>query len=310
MDAELERNPLLARDDRDGEAQPEAAEVQSSDTATDRIDDSAARADMDVRHDDVSPGERATGDDAASEGAADAGGAVDWSRAGSGGSSFDGDADALESALSRDKTLNEHLHDQLAVAGLSGPALAAAMVLIDSVDEGGYLRAELAEVADRLGCEGRVPGDRAGHPARLRAGGRLRPRPARMPDAAAQGPQPLRPGHGRAARQPAAAGPSRHAGPEEGLRRRRRGPARDGRRTAGADAAARRGLRRRSGAGRGARRLRQGGPRRPLARGAEFRDLAPPAGGPALPRPRQRLGPHRPGEDLRLRLRGPGEPGW
>ena len=153
VETELERNPLLARDDRDGDAEPEAIEAQSSDTATDRIEDSAARADMDASHDDVSPGERATGDDPASEGAADAGGSVDWSRAGAGGSTFDGDADALESALTRDKTLNEHLHDQLAVAGLSGPALAAAMVLIDSIDEGGYLRAELAEVADRLGCE-------------------------------------------------------------------------------------------------------------------------------------------------------------
>jgi RNA polymerase sigma-54 factor len=153
VDAELERNPLLARDDRDGEAEPEAAEAVSSDTSTDRIEDSTARAEMDVSHDEASPGERATGDDAASEGAADAGGSVDWSRAGNGGSTFDGDADALESALSRDKTLNEHLHDQLAVAGLAGPELAAAMVLIDSVDEGGYLRAELAEVADRLGCE-------------------------------------------------------------------------------------------------------------------------------------------------------------
>jgi len=154
VDAELERNPLLARDDRDNEAEPEAIEVGSTDTSTDRIDDSAARADMDVSHDEASPGERATGDDPGSEGAADAGGSVDWSRAGSGGStSFDGDADALESALTRDKTLNEHLHDQLAVAGLSGPALAAAGVLIDSVDEGGYLRVELAEVADRLSCE-------------------------------------------------------------------------------------------------------------------------------------------------------------
>jgi RNA polymerase sigma-54 factor len=154
VDAELERNPLLARDDRDGEAEPEAIEVQSSDLATDRIDDSAARADLDVSHDEVSPGERATGDDPGSEGAAEAGGSVDWSRAGSGGStSFDGDADALESALTRDKTLNEHLHDQLAVAGLAGPALAAASVLIDSVDEGGYLRIELAEVAERLGCD-------------------------------------------------------------------------------------------------------------------------------------------------------------
>ena len=153
VETELERNPLLTRDERDNEAEPEAMEAVSGDTATDRVEDSTARAEMDVNHDEASPGERATGDDAASEGAADANGSVDWSRAGNGGSTFDGDADALESALSRDKTLNEHLHAQLQVAGLAGPELAAAMVLIDSVDEGGYLRAELAELADRLGCE-------------------------------------------------------------------------------------------------------------------------------------------------------------
>ena len=64
-----------------------------------------------------------------------------------GGSTFAGDGDALESALARDKTLNEHLHDQLAVAGLTGAAAIAAGVLIDAVDEGGYMRADLVETA-------------------------------------------------------------------------------------------------------------------------------------------------------------------
>jgi RNA polymerase sigma-54 factor len=153
VEAELERNPLLQRDERDSEPEVAILEPISNDNATDRIDDAGARAEMDASHDEASPGERATGDDAESTGAADAGGAVDWSRVGAGGSNYNGDADALDGARSRDKTLNEHLHDQLAVAGLSGAAAAAASVLIDSVDEGGYLRVDLGEMAERLGCE-------------------------------------------------------------------------------------------------------------------------------------------------------------
>jgi RNA polymerase sigma-54 factor len=39
------------------------------------------------------------------------------------------------------------------VAGFSGPELAVARVLADGVDEGGYLRCDLAETAERLGCD-------------------------------------------------------------------------------------------------------------------------------------------------------------
>ncbi len=77
------------------------------------------------------------------------GGAIDWSRA-SGGGSFDG-LDELEDSLSRAKTLTEHLHDQATLAGFTPTQGAVAAVLIDAVDEGGYLRADLAEVAERLG---------------------------------------------------------------------------------------------------------------------------------------------------------------
>jgi RNA polymerase sigma-54 factor len=80
-----------------------------------------------------------------------AGGAIDWSKAGSGGS-FE-DTDDFEQRLSHDKTLAEHLQDQLLVAGFGGVELAAATVLTDSVDEGGYLRCDLAETAERLGCD-------------------------------------------------------------------------------------------------------------------------------------------------------------
>ena len=153
VEGELERNPLLARDERDNEPEGEPEAPALIDTATDRIDDAGARAEYDVSHDEASPGERATGDDHQDMGAAEAGGSIDWSKAGSGGGSFEGDAEAMEGALTREATLSEHLHAQLSAAGLTPTEAAAASVLIDSIDEAGYLRADLAETAERLGCE-------------------------------------------------------------------------------------------------------------------------------------------------------------
>lgn len=145
VEGELERNPLLAREEPEGDAEPRAAEEAPPEAAA----DAEARADLDAAYDEASPGERATGD--VNEPAADAGGAIDWSRAGSGGG-FDGLPEDMESLLTREQTLAEHLHDQLAVCGLGPAESAVASVLIDGVDEGGYLRLELAEVAERLGC--------------------------------------------------------------------------------------------------------------------------------------------------------------
>jgi RNA polymerase sigma-54 factor len=145
VEAELERNPLLQREEAEGEP--------ANDAPAEAAVESEAEADadaLDVTHDEASPGERATGD-APEAAAADAGGSVDWSKAGKGG--YDGDLDGLQDALTREKTLAEHLHDQLTVAGLDPAEAAVASVLIDAVDEGGYLRLDLEEAAGRLGCD-------------------------------------------------------------------------------------------------------------------------------------------------------------
>lgn len=153
VEGELERNPLLQRDERDNEpdAEPraEADVAASEDFAADRVSDHAAQEHFDTAPDQASPGERATGDAEA----ADAGGAIDWSRAGSGGSTSFEDAEGFESRLAHEETLAEHLTGQLAAAGLKGTDAAIAAVLIDGVDDGGYLRCDLAETAERLGCE-------------------------------------------------------------------------------------------------------------------------------------------------------------
>jgi RNA polymerase sigma-54 factor len=147
VEGELEKNPLLQREEGAPEPQGEAAEPAAAERALDAMTDQVAAADMDSRPDDVSPGERATGD-GHEESAA---GTVDWSKASSKGGSFE-DLDGLDGMGAKDKTLAEHLHDQLAVAGLDAPSRAVACVLIDGVDEGGYLRLDMSELPERLGC--------------------------------------------------------------------------------------------------------------------------------------------------------------
>jgi len=149
VEAELERNPLLAREDRDPDVEAVAPDPGAEATfAADRIPESGAEARLDISHEaEASPGERATGDMAVGE---DAGGAIDWSRTSGGGFESDGD---LAQRLSGVATLRDHLFAQLSVSGLDRARLAAAGVLIDSVDEGGYLRCDLVETAERLGCD-------------------------------------------------------------------------------------------------------------------------------------------------------------
>ena len=153
VEGELERNPLLQREEAEGapEGGPEGeagAGEARAESALDEVSAGSAQSDLDASHDEVSPGERATGD--APE-AGEAGGAVDWSRAGKGGS-FEGDGDGFDSLAAHEKTLHEHLEAQAALLGLPAADQAIAGVLIDGVDEGGYLRLDLAETAERLGC--------------------------------------------------------------------------------------------------------------------------------------------------------------
>ena len=152
VDAELERNPLLQREDGegpgadDGSGSAEGAAEASVSDGEGEPSDAAKAAEMDVAPGDLydaSPGEQHSGE------AADVGGAVDWSRAGPGGS-FDG-LDDLEGRLASTRTLADHLREQASLAGFDAAEALTAAALIDAVDEGGYLRVELAEVAERLG---------------------------------------------------------------------------------------------------------------------------------------------------------------
>jgi RNA polymerase sigma-54 factor len=160
VDAELERNPLLQRDEGDDRSEVEAAAAETgegdgvAELSLGDADAAPAEAALDAGYDDVyadtSPAERQA--DAAAETAAAEGPMTDWSRAGSGGS-FDQDGEVYERASAREKTLTEHLLEQALLAGFKPAEHAVAQALIDGVDEGGYLRASTAEIADRLGCD-------------------------------------------------------------------------------------------------------------------------------------------------------------
>jgi len=154
VEQELEKNPLLAREEPQAEVAEPSDDVSGEETYSMTDTPGRAEADLDARPDDVhdcAPGDYATGDAAAAQPAADVGGTVDWSKAGNGGGG-DMDADGLEGVLTRELTLTDHLTEQLQVLRLTPAERAIAVILIDGVDEGGYLRLEAAEVAGRLGC--------------------------------------------------------------------------------------------------------------------------------------------------------------
>ncbi|HEY4586182.1 MAG TPA: RNA polymerase factor sigma-54 [Brevundimonas sp.] len=164
VEAELERNPLLQRDEADatGDSAPEAANDAASSDGGDEaelrfVEGSDAHAQsIDAASDDLygdaAPGERVS--DRQEDGAAAQPGLNDWSRAGPGGMA---DGEERERPDHRDLTLWEHLQAQASAAGLSPADHGIALTLIDATDEGGYLRADLGEIAERLGVDiGRV----------------------------------------------------------------------------------------------------------------------------------------------------------
>jgi RNA polymerase sigma-54 factor len=152
---ELEKNPLLERDDSGPEAEREKAQA---DNPSERADESLAREDFSKvseldqsARDNIYDG----GEDArpAPQDSGPGQQLTDWSQVKSGGGSFDGDEDGLETALSAARTLKDHLEAQVAIAALTPDDRLIALALIDAIDEAGYVRGELADIAERLGTE-------------------------------------------------------------------------------------------------------------------------------------------------------------
>jgi RNA polymerase sigma-54 factor len=140
---ELERNPLLERDERDSApdepVECEASgEAESLDTALSREDFSKSE-DMD-----------ASGEDKYNGAEMSAAPLTDWTTV-KGGQRFEGEDGGLESSVAAGGSLKDHLEEQLAIAALDPGKRLICLSLIDGVDEAGYLRADLDEIAQRLG---------------------------------------------------------------------------------------------------------------------------------------------------------------
>ncbi len=149
-EAELEKNSLLERDEATASAEREIIERA---TASERADDSLKQEDF-SKLGDLDPsaheniydaGEQATPQDPGPK-------LSDWSKVKS-GPAFDGDEDGLETTLSAGGTLKDHLEAQVAIAALLPDDRLIALALIDSIDETGYLRADLKDIAERLGTD-------------------------------------------------------------------------------------------------------------------------------------------------------------
>jgi RNA polymerase sigma-54 factor len=149
VEEELERNPLLEREEAPAdvprqESLPEERR-DADNLLVDRSDSGGSEAPMDVEL-----------DNSFDEGSPMEGPSYDpddltaWSRSeGSGG--YDGDERSLEETLAEEINLRDHLSAQVALEFAVAADRMIGLALIDSLDEAGYLRADLDEIADGLG---------------------------------------------------------------------------------------------------------------------------------------------------------------
>ena len=190
VEAELERNPLLERsegDDDGGEA-PDASPADDRGAAADNGSDAPewletsleggeaieAKLDTDLGNIYQDDHGRAAAETAPTLPA------ESWSAAPT-RAPVSSDDYNLEAFVAGEKSLSDHLSDQLGLATVDPALRLVGQAVISELDEAGYLRAELAEIAERLGAPLRDRRARARPRPELRAGRRRRPRPRRMP---------------------------------------------------------------------------------------------------------------------------------
>jgi RNA polymerase sigma-54 factor len=149
---ELEKNPLLERDDSTPSPEPEAPQPEPGPTET--LDRELSREDFSKCSDMDATGEDrySDGEERGATSTQDAP-LADWSTVRSSGQRYEGDEDLLESTIADGGTLKDHLLEQLTIAALDHDKRLICVGLIDAVDEAGYLRADLDEMAARLGCD-------------------------------------------------------------------------------------------------------------------------------------------------------------
>ena len=159
VESEVERNPLLelaesdphetqSQQTRDGDEKATGQRTELGEGGTREI--GAASAALDAPTEDINNGDSGA-DMAHGSMASGPSATTDWSKAGSGKGG--GDGFDFMSRLSSEKSLREHLSEQVMMAGFSPAETLMAARLVDDTDEGGYCRSDLAEIAEALGAE-------------------------------------------------------------------------------------------------------------------------------------------------------------
>ena len=152
---EIERNPLLERGENvdPAELEGEVDKAKGRDELALDGSEGMANARDAVDASDSDMYEAGTGSDEARTANSQSGpsASTDWSNVGSGrGVSDDYD---FEGSLTSEKTLHQHLHDQLAMSGLSQADSLIGARLIDETDDSGFCKVEIDEVAKALGAD-------------------------------------------------------------------------------------------------------------------------------------------------------------
>jgi len=154
VDDQLEQNPFLERDDAPADGPAERREERSEAAASteteaggvDEADSREAGQSLDVEYEDVDPhgsaADAAYGDYRPN----------DWASV-STGPRIDGDDREFGATLKKEISLADHLTEQLHLATREPMQLFIGAYLIDLIDEAGYLREDLASVANRLGAD-------------------------------------------------------------------------------------------------------------------------------------------------------------
>jgi RNA polymerase sigma-54 factor len=157
VEQEVERNPLLERDDN-GEA-PLPTTIDSPEAPLPAVADYApldlARTDGDASGALDTATENLYPDLTRNDYAADIGpdlGGSNWSNVSSGGGAGGDEDYNLEAFAASQVSLKDHLVTQMQMLLRQPVDQLIAQILIDQVDDAGYLAADLDEVADRLGC--------------------------------------------------------------------------------------------------------------------------------------------------------------
>ena len=156
VEEQLEQNPFLERDS-DGEGASSdrsdaTAESAASDGGADEGLANGGAADaLDAGYSDIDP--EASRADVANEQAADGPSLGDWSSVNARKGSGSGEDMAFDATLASEVSLRDHLSEQLArCRRIDAATRLIAAHLIDQLDEAGYLRTELAELAEQMGA--------------------------------------------------------------------------------------------------------------------------------------------------------------